>query len=108
MSKKENIHASLFAENDRSMQERFPERYRSRMTVLQSVIAKLREEDLNQGHCFLIFDDSLPEDQAYYEYPDGSIRIEKLDKRNIDVPRTVIKVLNRTESASVRKKHVFA
>lgn len=113
MSKKDNsVQVSLFgghdARNYESVQQKFPERYRSRMAALQSVIAKLRDEDLSDGHCFLIFDDNLPEDEAYYEYPDGCIRVEKLDKRNIEIPRTVVKVLNKAESALVRKKHVFA
>lgn len=45
---------------------------------MEQVIRKLRNDDLNHGHCFMIFDDELPEDQAYYEYPDGSINIERL------------------------------
>jgi hypothetical protein len=113
MLKKDHaIQASLFTDDDalsyKQVADKLPEKYRSRMAALQSVIAKLRNEDLNDGHCFLIFDDRLPEDEAYYEYPDGRIRIEKLDKRNIEIPRTVVKVLSKTESALVRKRHALA
>jgi len=62
---------------------------------------------LNSGHCFMIFDENLPDDQAYYEYPDGLIRIEKLDKSNIEIPRVLIKVLNKNEATVVREKHAI-
>lgn len=65
----------------------------------------MRSEDLKQGHCFMIFDDELPADQAYYEYPDGSIRIEQLNQHNLDMPRLLIKVLTPLETAAVKRKH---
>ncbi len=79
--------------------------HNSRVLAMQQVIKELRIDDLNHGHCFMIFDDELPEDQAYYEYPDGSIHIEQLDKDNLDIPRTIIKVLNKNEIAAVKEKH---
>jgi len=81
--------------------------YSSRISAMQTVIQKLRENDLKQGYCFLVTDNELSEDQAYYEYPDGKIQIEKIDITNIDVPRTIVKVLNKTETAAVRIKHAI-
>jgi len=106
------IQGSLFAEyrrvNRSAVRPELAEKYRSKIEALQHVISKLRNEDLNRGYCFLIFDNNLPEDQAYYEYPDGLIRIEQLDPRNIEIPRTVLKVLSKAESKAVRKKHALA
>jgi hypothetical protein len=72
---------------------------------MQQVIRKLRHDDLNEGHCFMIFDDDLPEDQAYYEYPDGRIQVEQLDKENLDIPRVLIKTLNSKEIVALKEKH---
>ena len=77
----------------------------NRVFAMQQVIKKLRSDDLNEGHCFMIFDDGLPENQAYYEYPDGHIQIEQLDKNNLDIPRVVIKVLTEKENALIKEKH---
>ncbi|SEO70688.1 hypothetical protein ACFGVS_30055 [Mucilaginibacter sp. AW1-7] len=77
----------------------------NRLFAMQQVIKKLRNDDLNQGHCFMIFDDELPDDEAYYEYPDGQIKVERLDKSNLDAPREVIKVLTKSEIAAVKEKH---
>lgn len=43
-----------------------------------AAVRKLREESLAAGHSFMIRDSRLPQGQHYFEYPDGSIRIEKL------------------------------
>jgi hypothetical protein len=83
----------------------FSTAHSSKIALMQDVIRKLRSDDLKQGHCFMIFDEELPEDEAYYEYPDGNIKIEKLDRRNIEIPRKVVKVLNKCEVSIVRKKH---
>jgi len=79
--------------------------YNEQVRAMQQVIKKLRTDDLNQGHCFMIFDDDLPANQAYYEYPDGSIQIEQIDKNNLDIPRSVIKMLTKKEIAAVKEKH---
>ncbi len=84
------------------------EQYTSKIETLNSIIRRLRSDDLSQGHCFMIFDEDLPEDEAYYEYPDGTIRIEKLNHRNIKVPRILVKVLNKNEITAIRKKHFIA
>jgi hypothetical protein len=76
-----------------------------RVLAMQQVIKKLRNDNLNQGHCFMIFDDGLPEGQAYYEYPGGDIRIEQLNENNLDIPRIVIKVLTKKEVAALKEKH---
>jgi len=77
----------------------------ARILAMQRVIRKLRHDDLNDGHCFMIFDDGLPEGQAYYEYPDGSIRVEQLDRFNLDIPRIVIDELDKDEIASLKERH---
>lgn len=77
----------------------------NRIHAMEQVIRKLRNDDLNQGHCFMIFDDELPQDHAYYEYPDGGINIEQLNKDNLDIPRTVVKILNSQEIDAVKEKH---
>lgn len=81
--------------------------YEDRIKNLEQVIRKLRKEDLDSGHCFMIFDECLETDEAFYEYPDGRIRVEKLDQRNIEIPRTVIKVLSNTEASALRDKHAI-
>jgi len=53
----------------------------------------------------MIFDDDLPEAQAYYEYPDGSIRIEQLDNGSVVLPRIVFSKLCEDEIAAVKEKH---
>jgi len=76
-----------------------------RVFAMQQVIRKLRHDDLNEGHCFMIFDDDLPDDQAYYEYPNGLIKVEQADKENLEAPRVVIKELTDKEIAEVKQKH---
>ena len=76
-----------------------------RVFAMQQVIRKLRHDNLNEGHCFMIFDDDLPDDQAYYEYPDGRIQIEQLNKDNFDIPRLLISVLTPKETALIKEKH---
>lgn len=86
---------------------KFTTHFHSRLDAIQAVIKKLRHDDLSQGHCFMVFDVSLPEDQAYYEYPDGRILIEQVDKRSIEVPRVIVRELNKSEVHAVRKKHAI-
>jgi hypothetical protein len=76
-----------------------------RILKTQQVIKKLRHDDLNEGHCFMIFDDGLPENEAYYEYPDGRIQIEQLVKDDIYAPRIVIRALTKEETAMLKEKH---
>lgn len=77
----------------------------TRVLAMQEVIKKLRHDDLSQGHCFMIFDDELPEDQAYYEYPDGQINVEQIDKDNLDALREVVKTLTKKEIIALKNKH---
>ncbi|OLY95649.1 hypothetical protein SAMN05444008_12028 [Cnuella takakiae] len=41
-----------------------------------SVIRALRLTDLAAGHPFMYHSDLLPEGQVFFEYPDGSFRVE--------------------------------
>lgn len=111
-NKSSNSQLSLFTQSiaplDASNYQTVAKLYEAKVASLRSVITRLREEDLKKGYAFLIFDDTLPEDQAYYEYPDGRICIEQLDKRNIEIPRVLVKALNRKESDAVRKKYALA
>jgi hypothetical protein len=77
----------------------------SRIVAMRQVIKKLRHDNLNEGHCFMIFDDQLPENQAYYEYPDGHIQVEQIDKDDLDIPRVVISVLTGEETAVIKEKN---
>ena len=76
-----------------------------RVEAINQVIRKLRSDSLTEGYCFMIFDDELTEDQAYYEYPDGVIRIEQISKVNFDLPRILIRELSLSEIAAVKEKH---
>ena len=69
------------------------------------VIKRLRLEKLRSGHCFMFFDNTLPDGQAYFEYPNGAIAIEQLDRDNLDLPRIVVKQLDQAEIAAVKTKH---
>lgn len=96
-----------YSESHKKESSHFSNFYNSRINAMQAVIQKLRESDLKQGYCFMVTDNELSEDQAYYEYPNGQIQIEKIDIRNIDIPRTIVKVLSKTETAAVRRKHAI-
>ena len=76
-----------------------------RAFAMGQVIKELRNDNLNKGQCFMVFDDDLAEDQAYYEYPDGQINVEQINKYNLDTPRFIVKRLNMQEIASVKLKH---
>jgi len=76
-----------------------------RVTAGQEIIKQLRHDDLAEGHCFMVFDDDLPDGQAYYEYPDGQISIEQLNQDNLDLPRIVIRELSFDEVEMVKRKH---
>ncbi len=108
MERKQYIQGKLFGDLDIFKKEESANahpKYPERIEKLQQVIRKLRENDLGSGHCFMVFDERLEEDEAFYEYPDGHIRIERLDRSNIEVPRQVIRILNRTEIKALRDKH---
>ena len=81
------------------------EEQNDRILAMQRVIKELRHTDLNDGHCFMIFDEELAENQAYYEYPDGRIQVEQIDENNIDVARVIISVLTDQEVAALKEKH---
>jgi hypothetical protein len=85
--------------------ESIAEAQNEQISAMKQVIRKLRTDNLNQGYCFMIFDDDLPEYQAYYEYPDGDINIEQINKDNPDMDREIIKVLTKDEVAAVKEKH---
>jgi hypothetical protein len=110
MERKEYIQGKLFSEPERTKAKGYAHTYprpEFHIENLQQVIRKLRKQDLDSGYCFMIFDEHLEEDEAFYEYPDGRIRIEKLNPRNIEIPRIVIKVLNRKEVRALRERHVI-
>jgi hypothetical protein len=76
-----------------------------RITAMREVIRNLRKTDLANGHCFMIHDKSLPKQQAYYEYPDGSIQIEEVDASNLYNPRKIVRKLSASEVAAVVGRH---
>ena len=108
MEREQYIQGKLFddlGKSNKNESAKAYSQYLGRIEKLQQVIRKLRKNDLESGHCFMVFDERLEEDEAFYEYPDGNIRIERLDKSNIEVPRQVIKMLNRSEIKALRSKH---
>nr|WP_315423701.1 hypothetical protein [uncultured Pedobacter sp.] len=110
MERKLYVQGRLFGEADRHEGKGYAHvytRYQERIEKLQNIILELRKNDLGNGHCFMFFDDLLEEDQAFYEYPDGRITIERLDKSNIEVPRQIIHVLNASETKAFRNKHAI-
>jgi len=108
MERKNYIQGKLFGEFE-SFQKREHSKsylqYPEGIERLQQVIRELRENDLGSGHCFMVFDERLEEDEAFYEYPNGQIHVEKLDKSNIEVPRQVIRKLDDAEIKALRSKH---
>lgn len=107
MEREQYIQGELFSNLEKSEQNEYGKstQYLDRIEKLNSVIRELREHDLRSGHCFMVFDERLEEDEAFYEYPDGHIHIERLDKNNIEVPRQVVKMLNGSEIKALRSKH---
>ena len=73
--------------------------------VMDHVIRQLRKEDLQKGHCFMISDSRLPADQAYIEYPDGSIKVEKITKNGTAASRQVVRTASAEEVAHLKKNH---
>jgi len=72
---------------------------------MRDVIKKLRRDDLAAGHCFMILDDGLPDDQAYYEYPDGRIQVEQINLGDMYAPLVVVRVLTPEEIAELKQKN---
>lgn len=108
MERKQYIQGKLFGDLERFDKRDYSKGYLQspeRIEKLQQVIRKLRENDLGSGHCFMVFDERLEEDEAFYEYPDGSIRIERIDKSNIEVPRQIVRILTKQEIKALRSKH---
>jgi hypothetical protein len=77
----------------------------TRVKTMREVIKKLRRDDLAAGHCFMILDDDLPHDQAYYEYPDGRIQIEQIDLNNMYRPLLFIRSLTLNEIEHLKAKN---
>lgn len=68
-----------------------------------NAVRKLRENKLKNGHPFMINSSSLPSNQAFLEYPNGSIAIVEIYKSGFDF--VIVKQLNPTEINSVRLKY---
>jgi hypothetical protein len=110
MKGQQYVQGLLFNEAEKRNEDGFAQphpQYEERIKNLQKVIRRLREDSLHSGHCFMIFDEHLEEDEALYEYPDGRIRIERLDRSNIEVPRQIIRVLTGAETKAIKSKHAI-
>lgn len=68
-----------------------------------AAILELREESLAAGHSFMIRDARLPKGQHYFEYPDGSIRIEKLSDNKF----VLVKQLTSIQAETVRNNFLY-
>lgn len=69
-------------------------------------VKKLRELKLKKGIPFMINSKQLPSNQAYLEYPDGSISIVQIYKSALDF--TVVKKLDESEIEIVRSWFNFS
>ncbi len=63
-----------------------------------AAVRELRDESLAAGHSFMIRDPRLPKGQHYFEYPDGSIKIEKLSDNKF----ILVKQLTNIQAQTVR------
>lgn len=106
MKREHYIQGRLFGDAEPGNSITFP-KYEDRIKTLQGVIKNLRKSDLGSGHCFLIFGEQLEENEAFYEYPDGRISIERLNKNNIDIPRELVRVLTAPETKALRKRNAI-
>ena len=61
----------------------------------------LRKTNLEEGHPFMINSDKLPIDQCYLEFPDGTIQLVTICRRQQDFE--VVRELSAKEQTSLRK-----
>jgi hypothetical protein len=61
----------------------------------------LRKNNLEQGHPFMINTPSLPLDQCYFEFPDGSIQIVTICRTGEDFE--IVRELSVEEQSELRK-----
>ncbi|MEP7264382.1 MAG: hypothetical protein ABI772_07790 [Bacteroidota bacterium] len=78
-----------------------------KLTEIQAIgsiaVKKLRESKLEKGLPFMINTRSLPSNQAYLEYPNGSISIVQIFKSAYDF--TLVKQLDTNEIQAVRSRY---
>lgn len=67
-----------------------------------SAIRRLRMEKLQSGHPFMINSNELPSNEAYLEFPDGSITLVSIEKNSRDF--VVIRHLTSSEKTILRSK----
>ncbi len=63
----------------------------------------LRESKLKNGLPFMINSNELPSDQCYLEYPDGSIQLVSLCRKNNDFK--VIAQYSSADGSQIREKY---
>jgi len=66
-------------------------------------IKSLREHKLKNGQPFMINSKTLPSDQCYMEYPDGSIALVALCRKTSDFK--IIGQFSNEEETAIRKKY---
>jgi hypothetical protein len=66
-------------------------------------VRKLRKKKLSQGHPFMINSRELASNQAYLEFPSGSICLVCLEQKAKDF--TIIRELSQVESGSLRQRY---
>jgi hypothetical protein len=69
-------------------------------------VKRLRLENLQNGHPFMINSKDLPKRQSYLEYPDGVIKLVTLSTSGTEF--ITIRVLSKIESAALRRKFDLA
>lgn len=64
-------------------------------------IQLLRKTKLKQGHPFMINSSTLPVDQCYLEFPDGTIQLVTLNRKKKDFE--IVRDLSAEEQTSIKK-----
>lgn len=80
----------------------------NRLSELENIgtnaVKKLREHNLINGQPFMINSNSLPSNQCYLEFPDGSIVIAKISDKDF----VIIQKLSPLESDQIRLRFNLA
>ncbi len=72
---------------------------------VSEVTRALRQRNLNNNLPFLILSESLPEGQAYREFPDGHIEIQEIIEDGADLKSKWIRNLTKAEAVDFRLKN---
>lgn len=74
--------------------------------VCARAIIKLRERNFSKGLPFLILSDELPDDQAYYEFGDGHVEVQRIVEKNGVDETELVRVLSDEEAKRIRENAI--